>query len=271
MATTTTPPNPRLRVRPATPADVEAILDVHFAAFGPDIMDQLMYPQGVSADARTKFGYSFFPPTAPNEKGSDDAASKPSHKKKKGELLVMVAEELPADDDSTPGQIIAFSKWTLSREPRSEEEWNDGSENETAETLGEGCDVTVYNEFIGALHRKRRVYSRGDPALFLGLLASTPTRHRTGAGSALLRWGTELADSLGLPSYLEASPYGYSLYKKFGYQEIDVLDLNITERWGAVKTDDRNWGQNCAVDLVGPAPEGTFRTVIMKRPAKTAA
>jgi hypothetical protein len=89
-----------------------------------------------------------------------------------------------------------------------------------------------------------------------------------GAGSALLKWGVDLADSLGLPSRLEASPTGYGVYKKFGYEDLDVVDLNVTETWGVENRDGSNWGANNAVSLAGTAPDGVMRTVIMRRPAK---
>ncbi|KAK3945212.1 hypothetical protein QBC46DRAFT_277620 [Diplogelasinospora grovesii] len=242
---------PRIRIRDAVPADAGAITEINYAAFGPDIMDKLMYPNGVSDNARRKFESGLFAPKHPSAKG---------------ETIIKVAELLPVSDNDGPGEVVAFSKWVLYREPRPEAEWN-VEHLDTAETLGEGVNVDVYNNFFGAMHRKRRQWAKGDPVLFLAILACTPTRHRLGAGTAMVRWGTELADELGLPSMLEASPSGYGLYKKFGYEDIDVIDLNITERWGAAY-DGRNWGKDNAVELAGPAPEGVSRTVVMRRPAK---
>lgn len=85
-----------------------------------------------------------------------------------------------------------------------------------------------------------------------------------------MRRGVELADELGVPCRLEASPVGYSLYKKFGYEDVDVLDTKVTETWGVANTDGSNWGANNAVALAGPAAEGVMRTVIMRRPPKKA-
>lgn len=102
----------------------------------------------------------------------------------------------------------------------------------------------------------------------LGILACKPDRQRLGAGSALVRLGTELADELNLPCRLEASPVGYGLYRKFGFEDVDVLDTKVTETWGVTNTDGSNWGANNALDLAGPAAEGVVRTVIMRRPPK---
>lgn len=60
-----------------------------------------------------------------------------------------------------------------------------------------------------------------------------------GTGSALIRQGNELADGLGIPSYLEASLYGYPAYRRLGYQDLVVKDFEITKTWGVVKLE--NW------------------------------
>ncbi|KAK3335942.1 hypothetical protein B0T19DRAFT_436759 [Cercophora scortea] len=259
---TTPAPKPRIRIREATRADLSEILDVHFEAFGPDPMNQLMYPAGVTENAREMFGHSLFPPE------SEAAADENKH----GETRIFVAELL-ADDtaDDVPVEIVAYAKWQIFRHERPETEWNVEDPPMTTEILGEGVDAEVYNAFLGGMHRVRKTHSRGDASVNLGILACRSTRQRLGAASALMRWGTELADELGVPSYLESSPYGYPVYKKFGYQDIDVLDLPVTELYGAVKTNDRKWGEDSAVELAGPLAPGTYRSAIMKRPAKATA
>lgn len=84
-----------------------------------------------------------------------------------------------------------------------------------------------------------------------------------------MKWGVDLADSLGLPCRLEASPVGYAVYKKFGYEDVGVLDLNVTETWGVANTTGSYWGELNAVSLAGLAADGVLRSVIMRRPATT--
>ncbi|AEO70580.1 uncharacterized protein THITE_72721 [Thermothielavioides terrestris NRRL 8126] len=254
--------NPRIRVREATPADVDTIVDVYFAAFDDNIMNQLMYPNGVSEDSKKKFGSSFRQPAA----AEGDAASAA----KKGELLLCVAEYLPEGSSADgPGEIVAFAWWQLDRTPRTEEEWlNTPPFAATAESWGEDCDLSVVNLFIGGMTELQRKHAKGEAALYLKILACSPTRQRLGAGSALVQWGVNLADSLGLPCRLEASPVGYALYRKFGFEDVDVHDLNVAEIWGVSNVNGSNWGANNAVALAGPPPEGVMRTVIMRRPPK---
>ncbi|KAL1843826.1 hypothetical protein VTJ49DRAFT_7177 [Mycothermus thermophilus] len=249
---------PRIRIREATQADADTIAAIHFGAFEDSIMDQLMFPGGPSADAKQKFAARIFP------RPVTDGEAPP-----KSQTFVYVAKLLPNDESAgTSGEVVAFAKWRLQAEPLPEEEWKKDQFECTTEVFGEGCDITVINAFIGEMTRMSQRLAKGEAALYLGILACTPSRQRLGAGSALMKWGVDLADRLGLPAWVEASPIGYGLYRKFGYQDVDVLDLNITEKWGVTNTDGSNWGANTAVELKGPAPEGVFRTVILRRPPK---
>jgi predicted N-acetyltransferase YhbS len=112
----------------------------------------------------------------------------------------------------------------------------------------------------------------GDQTLMalidLSLFACLPEFQGLGAGSGLLRQGCEFADSLGLPSWLLASPEGYPVYRKFGYQNVAVMDFDVTGTWGITKTEAWNWGATHALDIARPLPEGFSRTVLMRRPAK---
>lgn len=73
------------------------------------------------------------------------------------------------------------------------------------------------------------------------------------------------ADREGINAYLEASPTGYPLYRRFGFEDVHVQDLDVTARWGAVQAEGEDWGTHSAAALAGPAKEGVFRTAFMKR------
>jgi hypothetical protein len=157
MATPNGTAKPRIRIRDATPADVDSIVDVHFSAFGTDVMQEILYPGGPSESSRKSFGQSLFPPA---KEGPE--AEKPQ----KGKQILMVAELIPEGDgaaEKTP-EIVAFAKWYYYHAARTEEEWN-VEEIMTEERLGEGADVKVFNEFIGGTHRLRKKHSGGIPAV----------------------------------------------------------------------------------------------------------
>lgn len=68
-----------------------------------------------------------------------------------------------------------------------------------------------------------------------------------------------------MTTWLEASPEGYPLYRRFDYEDVDVQDLAVTGRWGPVREAREDWGQNAAVALAGELSRGSFRTVVMRR------
>ncbi|KAF3760925.1 hypothetical protein M406DRAFT_358399 [Cryphonectria parasitica EP155] len=273
---TTASQKPRITVRRATPADAQDLASIHFDAFGPDVMDRLMYPGGVTDSARSQFCKDLF--TLPYDINSNKdekpasatgaAATTTTTSSPAAENIVMLAElHHPEDGEGAANpnpEIVAFAKWELIKEPLPEEKWNVVKEY-TSEMLGEGVNVGVYTAFIGDLQRLRRKHLKGDPLLHLDILACRTGRQRLGAGTALLNWGNELADREGKMHWLDASPKGYALYKRLGFEDVDVQDLNITELWGVTRAEGEDWGAGSAVVLAGPLADGCHRATMMKR------
>ena len=85
----------------------------------------------------------------------------------------------------------------------------------------------------------------------------------------MLKWGCELADRENKTAWLEASPAGYSLYRRFGFEDVEVQDLKLTELWGPVRSEGENWGAASAVALAGELAQGSFRSVMMRRWPRT--
>lgn len=63
--------------------------------------------------------------------------------------------------------------------------------------------------------------------LDLTLLATHPAHHRRGAGTLLVDWGCKIADDHGVECYLEASKFGYPLYKREGFREAFGEDASV--------------------------------------------
>jgi GNAT superfamily N-acetyltransferase len=61
----------------------------------------------------------------------------------------------------------------------------------------------------------------------LHMLHTDPKYQRRGAASALLKWGTERADQLGLPVYLESSHAGHILYGRHGFKDIEIFECDM--------------------------------------------
>jgi GNAT superfamily N-acetyltransferase len=72
----------------------------------------------------------------------------------------------------------------------------------------------------------------------LSVLVTHPEKQGLGVGSTMVKWGCDLADEEGLPSYLEATPAGYPVYQKLGFEEVDAIIFKFkpfTGKEGSVK------------------------------------
>jgi GNAT superfamily N-acetyltransferase len=49
------------------------------------------------------------------------------------------------------------------------------------------------------------------------MLSTHPEHQRRGAGSMLVKWGTDIADNLGLKAFVQASRLGKHLYESHGF------------------------------------------------------
>jgi GNAT superfamily N-acetyltransferase len=67
------------------------------------------------------------------------------------------------------------------------------------------------------LQRRRVMTAEAHVLCFLMFV--DPEYQRMGAWKMCMKWGTDLADQLMLPSWIEASPMGEGLYRKFGYED----------------------------------------------------
>ena len=71
--------------------------------------------------------------------------------------------------------------------------------------------------------------SPANNSIELEVLVTDPELHRRGAGSHLLSWGVEQADRKGAAMALESTPAGLSLYKRFGFREMDVIKADMKQ------------------------------------------
>lgn len=61
------------------------------------------------------------------------------------------------------------------------------------------------------------------------MLFTNPDYERQGVGSALIEWGCQKADELGLKMFVESSPRGRAVYPRFGFVETKAFDLKWPE------------------------------------------
>jgi len=59
-----------------------------------------------------------------------------------------------------------------------------------------------------------------------------PEYQRKGIGTEMLKQGIQRADDEGLLMYLEAMPKGLELYKRFGFVEVDRVEVDLSKYGG---------------------------------------
>jgi len=144
--------------------------------------------------------------------------------------------------DTATGEIAGFAVWHR-ESPKTDE----GEEKpEEKRDWGPDTNVEALDEFIGALTKKRTEVMGGNPFWHLELLDTHPSYERRGVGSQLVKWGTDRADEDGLPAWLEATPTGYGLYIRHGFEGVGDLISDLTKHGG----------------------QGLYKTVFMLRPAR---
>ncbi|KAI9794963.1 MAG: hypothetical protein M1833_007337 [Piccolia ochrophora] len=127
--------------------------------------------------------------------------------------------------DAETGKIVSAANWKVYpsyvEAPKPEIHatwWEEGSkEREMAET--------VMEDFF---ERRRKNCKEAHVLLFI--LFTVPEFQRRDAGSMMLKWGTDLADHLFLPMWVEASEHGYHLYESHGFQSKEKVHVQ-TEKW----------------------------------------
>ncbi|KAJ8105806.1 hypothetical protein OPT61_g9958 [Boeremia exigua] len=100
--------------------------------------------------------------------------------------------------------------------------------------FGPGTNSEACTLFFGGMMQKKKKIMGTRPYLYLHMLHTDPEYQGRGAGGALLEWGKDKADELGLPIYLESSTKGHKFYRKHGFKDIEVLEIDFTPYGGSV-------------------------------------
>ncbi|KAJ5729521.1 uncharacterized protein N7483_004029 [Penicillium malachiteum] len=136
--------------------------------------------------------------------------------------------------DPTSGAIVGYGRWhvpaVLGVTP------NVPGLSEQAQTYAkdpiafapEPMNREVNTAFRALLEEGRKRHTT-ERDMMLDLLATLPSCQGRGVGTALLLWGTELADKLQARIYLESTPEGYPLYLKYGWKKIDEATLDLDQ------------------------------------------
>lgn len=204
------------KLLPMPPSEWHIYYEICKAAFRPGIMS-VMFPHGISDQ----------------DSAISLATMKRVAERYPGRIQVYKVVDTDLPDDDPLQQVVGVSNWRIYDEERTEEDFQrekEESERDTAE-LGDppGVDLAVVEDFHGVVQEYRKKHFGGKPYMLLHVLATRPDQARKGVGALSMEWGCKKADELGLPAYLEGSPQGVGLYKKWGFEVVDELPWDATK------------------------------------------
>ncbi|XXH00584.1 hypothetical protein Hte_006932 [Hypoxylon texense] len=137
-------------------------------------------------------------------------------------LKAVVSPDTKDAHDGSPERIIGFGIWTLMKTaPPAElekaeniETWPDEDDREFMARL--------WKDYV--IPRSQAVEDSGGKGAY--------DYQRLGAGTALVEWGTNAADELGVKAVVESSPAGRRVYQKCGFRtEIEEMRFDTGERF----------------------------------------
>ncbi|RYP67046.1 hypothetical protein DL771_007465 [Monosporascus sp. 5C6A] len=238
--------SPSFIIAPPTEADVEAMADIYFEAFGTDRESVYWWSPNRAAQVawiRRRVERKMRDPSVRHFKIADVAS---------GDLVAWARWNVPEGKEAAfgPAAVADAHGRDVSRllVPKEEEEAVAG-ENKTAAAAEtgpttaadeatatapdvadypEGADPELFKGFLNALDGMAKKWD-AKSMLSLSVLCTSPKYFKRGAAKALLTPMLEIADAEGLRTELEATRAGKPLYEKFGFREVDVLKFDLSK------------------------------------------
>ncbi|KAL1953191.1 hypothetical protein VTO42DRAFT_3397 [Malbranchea cinnamomea] len=212
-------PSP-IQILPATEDDCLAIADIESLAFEPDPGSRIMF-------------------------GPRNVANLPFRAAQLKEVMntdpTVRFFKAVVDD-----QIVAAAQWHFRTNP----DWHLGKGPgpnpstmcgiDPPTSWPPGSNAPALDAFFGWIYEVRKRRMGGKAHALLSLLVTRPDFQGRGAASALVKHGLQLCDQQNLPAWLEASTAGYPVYKKLGFEDVEVHE-----------TDYRPYGGEWTARLVG--------------------
>jgi ribosomal protein S18 acetylase RimI-like enzyme len=197
-----------ISVQPATRTDLDALVEVQFAAlgqFGPEPLisgesnaeNRLVMTERHAQHLSANPGLEIVKAQLPNGKIAGFCMFYFPNQK------AVLAQERnptplrPVSDDPAWAQISILAPWIP-----------DPARRKKAET------------FLIFIHQEIQRHVGGRECAYVRYMCVHPEFQRQGVGRALMLWACEKLDKLNLDAYLEASPAGEGLYRQFGFDII---------------------------------------------------
>lgn len=137
--------------------------------------------------------------------------------------------------DIATGEIVAGARWRCVKpaDPNATERtWEEVEEGFKRTEPYEESDPDLFHALHDLFNENKREILQNRSHYVLDTLVTLPQHERRGAGSMLVRWGTERADEANVEAYLEASPMGAPMYARHGFEPMKRVALDLTKYGG---------------------------------------
>ncbi|KAK4223618.1 putative N-acetyltransferase ycf52-like protein [Podospora fimiseda] len=147
----------------------------------------------------------------------------------------VVVCEMPSISCPSTSVVVAFASWDT---PDSRRQIRSGKIEPYPASSPAPIPVTIGHKDRMAAFRstcaeyKQKLFDSVYPEhrgghVMLKILLCHPDYQKQGAGTALTKWGIDLAARLGLCTTVFASPMGLNLYRKLGFKEIHKFKVQL--------------------------------------------
>ena len=139
--------------------------------------------------------------------------------------------------DTSNQQIAGFSGWRF-RHPAKDEEacvqkaMAKEKDNPLPWSRVIGLNVPLCMKLIQLQNQAKAHLYNEETDFQMEIIAVRPFYRRRGLGSLLMEEGLNFAEAMGAKVYLEASPLGLHLYKRFGFNPVAEITIDLRDFGG---------------------------------------
>jgi GNAT superfamily N-acetyltransferase len=141
--------------------------------------------------------------------------------------------------DTETGEILGGINWGFSVFDKNDISRNDPGPKPSSSTEPEKMEILKEKEAgIKRLEeltnsdmklRQGQLMPPGTKCMFILMFMVSPLHQRKGVGSALLKWGTDIADRHSVYTWVHSSDGAWRVFQKHGFETIYTLDVDLDE------------------------------------------